>query len=1115
MPSDLPFASTGVNQFFFSFLLFPPTPIAMDDAKLLANVTMGHLLEFRSLQFTAAFIDANPVIFANTGWVHPGQLRTFLGSKSLAVSVKTEVPDASCVKPEPSIILLPPRLRPAVPFRTRNLVEGGTDIIEILSSDDEMEVETSPHAALASSDPPEPSSGPSALASSSPAPFDSSDPPQHLELSDDEPEGSAPMALSETEWYNPDIISCVIIGPAEIDRQNKVGRVEYLTEIPSYFPVFREPTAIVIDMRHKKFNFYDTDGVLLEPDTLILDQNQESWSTSSGGGDHHPTCLLFNGTKVKCRRARHTCNGCYRCSELDLSLVNVTRFEIDTSTRAKVISAEVVTRLAEGDTPEKLVAAFHRIVMSRKCKARDHIGAPCDGHPKMIRHINGSLRKAHFIGCSSWSRTWRDHPADSIPDNIDETLLAELMSLQGVFASGSTTAECSRIGSSRVGEHQPFCAHIHLKDGKSVRGQMLHHPCKTYMTIYVPLDSSLRMACVTFNPAKPHTHPMGPMTKITLDVKEAYRKCVRAAGVLGTTVQRVDDAPTTLLLLNGQSPAIYHPSLHRKRLKQGLIRDEKLKISPEGLGVAAIYARHVRDLKLPPEECYIQSVITTPDGRVLIITMVPYLANLVHVARTVQVDTTFGRTVGDLNEWEFVIWYGSVERVLTLGRIYTDGADRPHYKCLFDELQKVILRLTGKNFRFKRFSRGGNLVTMGVDMEAAQVQGACDSFLPTNEPEYSGIITTEPDKFALFFVRACISHCKRGVHKLKPFVDAAVFARLMEFPYMKTDTNVANFTAWITSLNNKKKHKLQYPWILPSLIKSRSRIHAADWDITESSTNLNEGQHHWTNQRTGVKLSPYEAVETARKLDFQTAREVKDSLETGILHNNSNNILHRMGRKVQRSANAAAKSREAGKQLTETEELQAQYEEAKAVKKLSDQLVKDAQVKLSAAKGTTRRKCGVATAAASPLLQATSSGSVITARRPRANSKTVTAPPSAPDIAPSVMADILPAVNDEPPFSGVALIGADPNPLLSNDDFAHFSDAAFWNTFEFHTPPVPQMYGYVSYDNVANSGTIPMDKAPSEASTRRIRSLGSEFIYLLRPAVDQWSHSGEFARRIH
>jgi hypothetical protein len=70
---------------------------------------------------------------------------------------------------------------------------------------------------------------------------------------------------------------------------------------------------------------------------------------------------------------------------------------------------------------------------------------------------------------------------------------------------------------------------------------MIHHTCHAYMTIYVPLDPDLRMACVTFDPAKPHTHPMGPTTKITLDIKEKYRKCVRAAGVLGTTVQKVDD----------------------------------------------------------------------------------------------------------------------------------------------------------------------------------------------------------------------------------------------------------------------------------------------------------------------------------------------------------------------------------------------------------------------------------------------------------------------------------------------------------------------------------------------------------------------------------------------
>ncbi|KAJ7775246.1 hypothetical protein B0H14DRAFT_2631856 [Mycena olivaceomarginata] len=269
-----------------------------------------------------------------------------------------------------------------------------------------------------------------------------------------------------------------------------------------------------------------------------------------------------------------------------------------------------------------------------------------------------------------------------------------------------------------------------------------------------------------------------------------------AVGVLGTTVQKVDDAATTLLLLKCQSPAMFQSSLHNKRFKQGIKRDEKLKVSPEGLGVAG---------------------------------------SSICLYSNIQVDTTFGRTLGDLNEWEFVIWYGSVERILTVGRVYTDGADHPHYKCLFDELQK---------------HPGENLLTLGVDLEAAQVQGASDSLIPRNVPEYSGITITDPDD-------APCTQSGIGVHRMKDYVTDDQYTRLIQSPYLKTDTDIDDFTAWIGTLKIKKvtdwwKHKLQYPWILPSLIKSRFRIHPADWDITDSSTNLNGGQHHWTNQRTGV-----------------------------------------------------------------------------------------------------------------------------------------------------------------------------------------------------------------------------------------------------------------------
>ncbi|KAJ7511946.1 hypothetical protein B0H11DRAFT_1899441 [Mycena galericulata] len=883
----------------------------MDDAQFVAGVAASVLLEFRASQFTAAFVAGNAGIFLNLDWVHPAQLRAFLrdrGQHTLTplgtVSVKEETSDliqsVTRVKVEDSVGRIPIRSASSsvLRVRTRETMENDREVIEVLSSDDEMEVEKELRPSGASSDPPEPAH------------------PSSDSNSDDELEESGIETVSTTVWCDTDIISKAIDGLAHINRQTKVQRVEYLNELASGYPVPRVPTAYVLDLRDPKFDFRagaDGRGELLNADALILNRDQESWNTSSGGGDQEPICLLFNGKPVKCRRSRHRCKGCYRCSELDASLVHVTRFELDPSSRTKVISAEIATRAESGDTREKLVAAFYRALHSdkRKCSATDEIGAPCTGHPVMNARNNGAERK------------------------------------------GTETAPCSRIISPRIGERQKFCAHIHLRNGANVRGTMIHHPCQAYMTIFVPLDLSLRMACVILDHTKPHTHPMPPRSKASLEVKAVYRHCVRQTGALGMTVQKVDDAPTTLLLLKGQSPAMFHPSLHTKRVKQTIIHDEKLLSSPEGLGLAA---------------------------------------------RTVQVDTTFGRTAGELNEWEFVIWYGSVER----GRVYTNGADRPHYKCLFDELQKIIYRLTGKHLRFKRFTRGGNLITMGVDMEAAQVQGACDSFLPTNEPEYSGITTTDPDELAFYYIRACISHCKRGVHQLKPHVTNEVFTRLMDFPYMKTQEDVDKFTEWIAGLKIKKvqnwwKHKLQYPWIIPSLIKSLSRITPEDWDITDSTTNLNEGQHHWTNQQTGVNLTLLESVEGARKADFKSAREVKDTVDTGILDNNSNNLVHRMGRKIGRNSNAAGKARAAGEQDAAAAEAQLQYDEAKAAKKLSDQLLKVAQANLSAAKPSGRKH---AKKAAEPLLVATSSGHVLSPRRARRAAPSLVAPSVLPVVEP-------------------------------------------------------------------------------------------------------------------
>ncbi|KAJ6551054.1 hypothetical protein DFH09DRAFT_1366554 [Mycena vulgaris] len=263
-----------------------------------------------------------------------------------------------------------------------------------------MEVEVVLRPSGASSDPPEPSG----LL----PPPDSDDKP---EIPD---EGSALETLSTTVWYDTDIISKIIRGRANINRQTKMEAVEYLDDLPPYLPIPRIPTAYIMDLRAAKFDFYDEDEVLCAHD---------SWATSGGGGDYNPTCLLFDGTKIICRRSRHKCNGCYRCSELDVSLVNVTRYKLDPSSRAEVVAAEIATRMAESDSPEKLAAIFYGLITSPggKCSIKDDIGAPCEGHPMMKRWNTTALRKSYFITCSQWTSTWRGHRSDSIPDYIDET----------------------------------------------------------------------------------------------------------------------------------------------------------------------------------------------------------------------------------------------------------------------------------------------------------------------------------------------------------------------------------------------------------------------------------------------------------------------------------------------------------------------------------------------------------------------------------------------------------------------------------------------------------------------------------------------------------------------
>jgi hypothetical protein len=139
-------------------------------------------------------------------------------------------------------------------------------------------------------------------------------------------------------------------------------------------------------------------------------------------------------------------------------------------------------------------------------------------------------------------------------------------------------------------------------------------------------------------------------------------------------------AQTTQLLLKGKTPALVAPALQNGRLKQDILRTVKNELFQHGTdipgislctaslfstkftllpGVADLLAK---DLLKPIQERYIHSIITTEHGGVLIFTFFSNLLALIHSALTIQVDTTFKRTAGDIKEWEIVIWYRELQR---------------------------------------------------------------------------------------------------------------------------------------------------------------------------------------------------------------------------------------------------------------------------------------------------------------------------------------------------------------------------------------------------------------------------------------------------------------------
>ena len=174
--------------------------------------------------------------------------------------------------------------------------------------------------------------------------------------------------------------------------------------------------------------------------------------------------------------------------------------------------------------------------------------------------------------------------------------------------------------------------------------------------------------------------------------------------------------------------------------------------------------------------------------------------------------------------------------------------------------------------RLKRLSKDGTLLSIGVDLELAQVLRTGDSFLPSNEPEFGAINTKEPEEIVKYFVHVCRAHVKRkdfllypcmyslrfrGIHDLGPHVNDEQYRRLMDFKSLESESQIEDFSVWVADMGKPQVTSLSLIfhfyglWFTSKSIWKHkmdssiacSKMNPDDWDRKPTTT-------HWTNINT-------------------------------------------------------------------------------------------------------------------------------------------------------------------------------------------------------------------------------------------------------------------------
>ncbi|UZO11878.1 uncharacterized protein OCT59_003431 [Rhizophagus irregularis] len=314
---------------------------------------------------------------------------------------------------------------------------------------------------------------------------------------------------------------------------------------------------------------------------------------------------------------------------------------------------------------------------------------------------------------------------------------------------------------------------------------------------------------------------------------------------------------------------------------------------------------------------YVRRIEQFEDGQTLILCMLDFQAKALQNLKCFQIDLTFKRVHGDINEFEINSYDETHKLILSYCRIYTNIFTADAYQRLFTQLFEVVENLSEIPVKFYHID-GTGWECILRDLDAGQAKGL-GLALAKRDPSKNW------EEHLTYIFKSCLVHFNRNLIAKK--FDNEVYLLAKSISTKSSAEEVYGCFEKLESYNNQRimdwTQYYRQPYVLASLNKHISNMENEIWDHHGNNTNVAEAAHAQAN-REGKQLKLITAIMRGRRLDervFKTA-EINDKFGIPYTRRDKSEIKRKAKAMTRKDTNKRSQKETSNKELKKKVPLQ-------------------------------------------------------------------------------------------------------------------------------------------------------------------------------------------------